>query len=338
MFHIKGRAPIAAVALIALPFVATTARADRGALFELGQYMTKPELVAHHPFIKNRPIYHGSSHSLQVARVMARYARARRLTAWQQRFLGQVALIHDWDPARTPGTPPSVLRTLRAMADDFAGRRSLIGGNPGESVLRQRFGWGKRELRLAMAMIQRTEFPFGVSHPNPGYAKRSPRARYKQMLSRLSREDQRFVLREAAILSEYADKGSSYMTKSFNGALRTVDGLVHEINAAAKAEVTSIGRLGTPVFLASIGKPAAFAEDHAIARELVAGKIAIPGRAAFFAAMPRRYATTFEANLRGFRALDGALKRGLTPRAAKQKALVAQARYRLAHGRPHTRR
>lgn len=296
-----------AYVLVLTSFADAYAQAPKG-LFELGQYMTTGEFRAHHPR-SDHPIYHGSAHSLRVAHVAQRYALARKLHTEQAKFLSEVALVHDWDPRREPGTPASVQRTLKLLRDDFAGKSPMIVGHNG-SVLKKRFNWGPRQLKMALAMIQRTEFPFGREHPSSDYAKTSPRDRYKQMLSGLERQDQHFVIREAAILSEYADKASGYMTQDFDGAMKTVEGLANELNTAAKKKVISVAELGTHKFLASIGQTSSFTHDYQIAKELKLRRMSIPRLGHFVARMPASYKRTFKANLNGFGAYDRALKRG----------------------------
>ena len=172
-------------------------------------------------------------------------------------------------PARVPAT-------IEALRADFAGTKSLT-GEPGRSVLRERFGWNESQLKMAEAIIQRTEFPFGDKHPSPAYAKMSPLAHYEEMLGGLSPADRAFVLREAPLLSEYADKSSWYATADFAGAFKVVEGLASEINRATGKDVVSVNTLGTSGFLKVIGEPGSFTHDMALA-EKYGVKLALPTR------------------------------------------------------------
>jgi hypothetical protein len=153
---------------------------------------------------------------------------------------------------------------------------------------------------MAEAMIQRTEFPFSPAHSSPAYTDEPPPTRYEAMLECLAPEDQEFVLREAALLSEYADKCSWYATEAPRGAQRVVEGLVNEINAAAGKPVMTSEELQTDRFLSSIGLRESFEVDL----ELAAGMefdLELPSRSEAFACMPDHYGRAFEANLAAFR-------------------------------------
>ncbi|MEQ1919252.1 MAG: hypothetical protein ABL955_08645, partial [Elusimicrobiota bacterium] len=268
------------------------------------RYFSVAEIRAAHPEPASGVVYHDWQHTVKVADMAGEFALARGLTPANAKFVSEVALLHDFDPTRAPGSPARVLHTLEALRADFAGTKSL-NGEPGRSVLKERFGWNEGQLKMAEAIIQRTEFPFAEKHPNPAYAERSPLARYTEMLEGLPPGDRRFVLKEAPLLSEYADKSSWYATEGFAGAHKAVEGLVREINVKA----VTAGTLGTSTFLKVVGEPAAFVHDMALAKQFGV-KLKLPNRAEAFKLLPEQYGRTFEANLKGFTEFDVASKAG----------------------------
>jgi hypothetical protein len=281
----------------------------------LNQYFNPESFRRGHPAPTRGDIYHSAEHSVRVRNQACRLARARGLSAKELKFIGEVALLHDWDPGRPPGTAARVPETIRALQRDFYGKAPLVRGARG-SVLKSRFGWTRSDLNRAVAMIQRTEFPFGDSHPNPHYQRASPLARYTAMLRRLPPRDRRFVLREGAILSEYADKVSFYTQKSFRGALTSVRGLAQEINRGAGKKVMTAGKLDTPQFLAQMGKRESFALDRKLARTLGIKNLRIPLRNEVLARLGRGPTRRLSANQAGFAAYQKALARGASERRA----------------------
>ncbi len=281
------------------------------------RYFSPVEIKAAHPTPKTGEVYHNLEHTLKVADMAGEFARARGLGEADVRFVSEVALLHDFDAARVPGKPARVLATLESLRADFAGTMSL-NGEPGRSVLKERFKWSESQLKMAEAMIQRTEFPFAEKHPNPAYAEKSPLARYDEMLTAMSPGDRRFVLREAALLSEYADKSSWYATAKYEDAHKAVEGLVNEIGVPA----VTIGTLGTNGFLKVIGEPASFTHDMALAKKFDV-KLTLQNRAEAFKLLPEHYGRTFEANLKGFTEFDAAMKAGDPAAYEKARAVAA---------------
>lgn len=294
---------------------------------EMERYFTYEEFRSAHPEPQNgAKIYHDWRHSMNVSKMAHDFAVSRGLSPVDSKFISEVALLHDYNPAaipelgvpgRKPGSPASVPQTLERLRLDFEGKVSLT-GEPGRSMFRERFGWSEAQLRMAEAMIQRTEFPFGDSHPSPFYKEASPLARYEAMLRSLPPGDRRFVLREGALLSEYADKSSWYSMKGFNDAYEVVDGLVNEINTSVGKPVMDIGKLNTQDFLSKVGTPESFALDYALAERLGLGPLELPTRGQAFAQMPAKYGRVFEANLEGFKAFQEAVGRGEGFESAKQ--------------------
>lgn len=270
---------------------------------------SREELRAGHPAETGLATYHTLEHSLTVWKMARDLAQGRGLGIEETRFVAQVALLHDWDPARRPGTPARVPETLRALEDDFSARRPLLEGTKGQSVLKERFGWSEEQFKMAKAMIQRTEFPFAEQHPNPHYQTLSPVGQYEVQLAALSPKARRFVLREGALLSEYADKASFYATLPFHQALRTVGGLANEINAAAGREVVTAASLDTAGFLASIGRRKSFEHDYALARKFGIAKPGILTHERAFSYLPRAYRRSFVANVKHFQRMNRATRR-----------------------------
>jgi hypothetical protein len=206
------------------------------------------------------PIYHDFSHSRLAGRLT--YSLARKLNATEPEaiFLSQVALLHDIDPERRPGTPARVSATIKALYSDFFGVKPLKPGFNG-SVLSSELGWDRAKLDLACALIKRTTYPF-----DHGQARQ-----YGAWLRRLPKESQAFALRWGATLSEYGDKSSLYLS-TFARAHRAVEGLVNELNTARPPEVNgprlTVKSLPTDRFLRSIGTHQAFAQDFEVAADL----------------------------------------------------------------------
>lgn len=276
---------LAALALLAALAASTPARAESG-LPPVDRYFSASELRRSHPAARQDRVYHGVQHSLDIRRFEYDMARGRGVPATQARFLSEVALLHDWDPRRVPGTPARVGATLDALDADFEGRESLVPGKRG-SILRTRFGWNARDLEIAKALIHRTTFPFDADAAKG----------YEQRLEALAPSDRQFVLQEGALLSEYADKGSTYAMRSVKRVKKATRGLASEINRMAGRRVTSAAKLDPGAFITSLGARSHFATDHAIARRLGL-RVSYPTRATVLARMPPSYRVHFGATMR----------------------------------------
>lgn len=252
----------------------------------LSRYFSVAELQRAHPEVVRGRAYHGVLHSTNARRMEYDFARARGRSHEIASFLGEVALLHDWDPLRRPDTPARVGATLEILAADFAGKRPLLPGYRGRSVLRERFRWSRRDLDVALALIQRTAFPFDGAAATD----------YQARVRTLSRADQRFVLQEGAYLSEYADKASTYAMRRPSGVARAARGLAREINSAAGERVMTVQGLETDRFLRAIGTRSAYAHDRAIARRLGI-RVSYTTRRRAFARMPARYGERFDDSL-----------------------------------------
>ena len=318
------------VAVLAISSLALPVAAER--VPALRAYMPSNAFRAAHPAPANTPIYHNAAHSKTVQRMAFQSALARGLSSKQAKFISEVALLHDWDPSRKAGTPARVLETLDALSKDFAGKKALLKGHGGKSVLKERFGWNRKQLKMAIAMIQRTEFPFAKTHPSPAYKNNSPYDRYAAMLKGMDKKSQAFVLREGAVLSEYADKASFYFVGSFKKAVKAVDGLVNEINTGAGKKVMDVKTLHTEKFLRTIGKKQSFALDFALAKSLGVKGLQIPLRDAYFATLPVKYGRAFTANLSGFRAMNRALMMGQNVAKSVKRGQRAAAQHQLPRG------
>ena len=323
------RVPFTLIAITLLS-ITSPANAAPGHLLHLSKYMSARELLAHHPGT-DQPTYHNAVHSLTVAQVAQRLAAARGLSQEQARLVGEIGLLHDWDPGRPAGTPARVPETLRLLQADFDGKAPLLASFTGRSVLKERFHWGERELKIALAMIQRSEFPFGDSHPSPVYQEVSPRARYVARLKELSPADRAFAATEGPMLSEFADKASFYMRRDYKGAALAVDGLVNEINASAGAKVVSARALSTATFLRTIGRNSSFEVDHGIAKELGLAPLPLKDLREVLAKLPLGYGTRLKSNLAGFAEYEAQLTAGASEPQAREAAALTAARAARRH-------
>ncbi len=297
-------------------------------------YFTAKELRDGHPRTGG-PLYHNAAHTVNTMEVAYNFALARGLSPKKAQFVAEVALLHDWDSARTQGTPARVSATLDALRKDFYKVKPLIlknkamdKGKSMKSVLRERFGWTQGQLNMALAMIQRTEYPFSNSYDPKKSKQHSPFRRYAQMVGRLPAKDRAFVLREGALLSEYADKGSWYFKKNFKGAFKVVEGLKNEFRTIPGKGKTTISDLETGTFLRSIGTKSCFTLDAVLAQKLGVPRFEVPHTRAFFKLVPQ-YEKTFKATRSGFQAFQRQLLRGKSFENAVVKGMKSARHHRL---------
>jgi hypothetical protein len=236
--------------------------------------------------IVEKKVYHNIQHSENVGQTGHDLAMKRPFTendakvfgSKQEKaeFIGQVGLIHDADRTRDRGTQARASATLEWMDS-----------KEGQTVMREQFKWNDSKIEMAKAMIQRTEFPFDNAKtgevmpsmnrkrdPIPTYGedakigtpdniktrydKMSPQDHYEAYLSKMKPEERQFVMQEAPVLSEYADKSSWYF-ENRKAAFDSVTGLGTEIGMNMFA--------GTSGFLGSIGKESSFKTDIEIAKK-----------------------------------------------------------------------
>lgn len=242
-----------------------------------------------------RKVYHNQQHTENVAQMAYDLAMKRPFTESDAKlfgskeekaeYLAQVGVIHDADPTRQPGKPARVSATIEWM-DSAAGQK----------MMKEKFGWDDNKINMAKAIIQRTEFPFdnavtgqptalgfprgkiptydadkGIGSTDniaTRYDKKSPQAHYEEYLSNMKPDERAFVLQEAPVLSEYADKSSWYFGKT-KDAYNSVVGLGTETGFDMFA--------GTSGFLNAIGKRnTADATKDSFGRDLeIAKKFAI---------------------------------------------------------------
>ncbi len=205
-------------------------------VYEGKYFASTNDFMAHHV---PRAGYHDATHSAEVSALAYDLAKRRGLTDDDALFLSEVGLVHDFDPARPAGSPARVAATRELLGD-----------------LAKRMGWDERRRLMAGAIIERTMHPFDEAQA----------AVYEGLVRRLNPRDRRFVLREAPILSEYADKGGNYMLRTFETAHRKVVALAREIDPTGKLKPAD---LNTGAFLDGIGRAQAFAMDHAVARRVL---------------------------------------------------------------------
>jgi hypothetical protein len=232
-------------------------------------------------------LYHDVEHSLLAAEKMPELmARMRRpdgsvYSRGEVQLLADIAALHDFDPGRRAGSPPDVGRTVAALRADFSGVKPLFTG-AASSVLRTR-GWKQREFTIALAIIQRSDFPF--------HLKRDAQRSYKELVSSLAPADQRMVLELAPVFSEFVDQLSTY-TGTFAHAARKVVGLSRELNGI---------ELDTASFLEQIGTEERLEPDRRIAEELGVA-VTLPGRAHMLKhVLPPRWVSALRGNIAAFR-------------------------------------
>jgi hypothetical protein len=243
-------------------------------------------------------LYHNVEHTLRVERYAMQFASRWGLPYDQARFLSSVALVHDWDPERPPGVPAAVSSTLRVLETC-----------PEWS---QRLGWTHNQLMMALAIIQRTEFPF----------EETARTLYIQRIERVQgRENQRFVIEQAPLLSEYADKGSYYTSASFRSCFDAVKGLVNELTQKGIQGMTVAGMAQqTPAFIAALGLPKAFLHDIFVAEHFGFGDLSFPEAAAVLT--PHQKARLGAAS-QGFQQYARSVQQGMDPASAYKAARAA---------------
>jgi hypothetical protein len=162
---------------------------------------------------------------------------------------------------------------------------------------------------MAVAMIQRTEFPL-EKRSNARYKRSSPRERYEQLLRQLDSDaDRRFVVREAAYLSEYGDKSSWYLGRGPSVTLTAVRGLTHEFRQDGLAALETIKKLNTPNFLRTIGQSTTFQVDRELANKLGLGEIQFLDLNAALKRMPPSYSVNLALNRGFFETLQVSLDR-----------------------------
>ena len=252
-------------------------------------------------------LYHTFEHSLSVAEVAYRFAKAREVSEKSAVFLAKVALLHDFDPHRKADTPARVPVTLSLLSKDFWRVKSLK-VEEYCSVLGEEFKWGKRELLMAKAIIQRTEFPFSRKHLDAAYRDTSPYDQYDQILRQLSVIDYLdvlFVLQEAPLFAEYADKSNTFLTKGYADAVQAVERLYEEQNNHA-AMGLSKGDFVTgnyEMFIKKLGASYVFNTDRRIAKDFGFIDIQYPNIKVALELMPAEWVENFTTNCEKFKEL-----------------------------------
>ena len=265
-----------------------------------------------HPELEGADIYHSAEHSLEVGRMMEQLAKDR--FPGREKFLGDVARLHDVDPTRKPGTPARVPATLEWMDANNVG-------------LKARLGWTDEQFQTAKTIIMRTEFPFDAKPRPSGYKETSPVETYKKMISDLPPEQRAFAMRAGAMLSEYADKSSFYMEDS-KSAQAAVRGLANEMNNVGIKLGANDLQTRTHDFLKTIGRPESFAIDEQIARELKIEGVRVPLREEMFKSLSPEQVKNFKNNQVEFGKLQkqGAKKTAMAAAAKKEAASASPSR------------
>jgi len=245
-------------------------------------------------------LFHNLLHSQNAAGLAYVFAKARGLTEQQATFLFQVGLLHDLDPHRNDNTPASVLRTLKLLQDDFNGKVS-IRGEEGHSFLKETLHWGLGMFLAAKEIIQRTEYPFEVRHPDPDYGESSPVQEYFGMLETLKGSSPmvaRFVAREAPIFTEYADRASGFLVYDFKKMITTVLALAREFNIREPDSVNEKDFVGNNFndFIVHLGSQGSFAHDREALKDLGRKDAWIPLMTEMLSLFPKKFYQNLTAN------------------------------------------
>jgi uncharacterized Zn-binding protein involved in type VI secretion len=229
-----------------------SANATRGWEIRKKAGLSAAEFAKLHPEPDGK-VYHDPEHSLKVAGFNGRIAEAHGVTGRDLKLVETAGLLHDVDPVRAAGKPPSVARTIdwiRANQDKLDLTSS--------------------ERTEVEAMIRRTEFPFsmdevmagpdGVKRPPPSWAPyggKSPQEVYEASLLDVAPDRRAFVMENAQRLSKYADQGSYYVE-----GMSTMESAVQGLSAEIGVPLPAL-RKGTPGFLSGISKPPSIDADMA---------------------------------------------------------------------------
>lgn len=173
-------------------------------------------LVSRHPGEQDR-LYHGLQHSRDVAGVAARLAESAGLSGPKAALVVFAASLHDVDPERAAGSPPSVEATVRYLARDEQARELLAafsracGFTPGQ----------------VLALIKATDF-----HPDPERLK-ALEADFERAARASFPGEEAWALDWGRRLA-LADKTAAYLGTP-ESSLAFVRGLAGEFRAAASA-------------------------------------------------------------------------------------------------------
>ena len=267
------------------------------------RYMGWQAFIKIHPQPIRTFIYHDGLHTLYTANLAFTLAKRRGLSHQDALFIQDVAFLHDIDPYRLSGFPTRVPKTLEVLKADFNREKSIL-GETNTSFLRDQLQWTEHQYHMAVALIQRTEYPFIDDHPSPIYRATSPVAMYEQYISQLPVRDRAFVLREGALLSEYADKGSWYGRLPFSQVVDVVKGLALEMTNAGGTKVDTKKLVKESYqFLSAIGRNDAFGYDYQLAQSFGIS-LQIPLIEEVFGRLLPEYGAIFEENLKSFLSLQ----------------------------------
>ncbi len=212
--------------------------------------------------------YHDPAHTLEVAALVVRMARAWGYPLERVRFLKNAALLHDADERVDkesgqvcPGTPARVPVTLEWMEDH-------------QSRLCRDLGWSDDQFLGALALIARTEFPFDHTPRFHGTRRDGQSAIevHTNLIQRLPRSVQLQTLKDGLLL-RFADQAAPYVD-CFEIASRRVKELSEEL----ECDPVKLWE-GTPHFIDAMGTD--LAADRKLAQELGFDPEDLPGRECF---------------------------------------------------------
>lgn len=180
-------------------------------------------LAARHPGDQSQ-VYHGLQHSRDVAGVAARMASESGLSPARTALVVLAASLHDLDPNRAPGAPPTVKATVAYLEQDGEARLLL-------AQFGNRFGFSARQVA---ALIKATDF-----NPNPE-ALKAIQAEFERSAGEAFAGDVAWALDWGKRLA-LADKTAAYLGDN-RQSLAFVRGLAGEFRAGAEAR----GEKGPP--------------------------------------------------------------------------------------------
>ncbi|MCK5580821.1 MAG: HD domain-containing protein [Candidatus Omnitrophica bacterium] len=219
-------------------------------------------------FVSQHPseFYHDINHSINTALMAYLFAKARGLSEDQAVLLYHIGLLHDFDPFRAENTPARVSATLKLLEKDFSGEVSLT-GQKGHSFLKEMLGWTEQEFLIARAIITRSDYPFEDSQDKTGKLV-GPYSDYLEILERINKASTQtadFVLREAPLFSEYADKFNGYAIYDFKATVDMIKSWAYELtNLTEGVNVVSPEGMVKDTygfFLTTLGKQESFHND-----------------------------------------------------------------------------
>lgn len=240
----------------------------------------------------NSGLYHDTRHPVMVAELLDQMAQGWGIGETRRQFLVEVALIHDADPRRLEcgtvqrGTPARVPVTLAWMEDNL-------------ELLERKFGWTHQNVKEAMALIARTDFPF-CPEVERSFGTRfdelDPVATYRLLLEELA-PDRRAQVMVEALLLRFADQ-MAYYVGSFGEAAESLCRLASEFHNAGRPVGLGCMWNQTVDFLNTVGTD--LEHDHQVASRVGLDGLALPDRGELLGCLSRRQRRNLHHNIGRF--------------------------------------